>query len=126
MQAAPGGSFSSGQLQDVPFAGLGGSLQASLDSLAQLRLIPSANAKLPATGQIGDLYVNIQEPTGARFAIVIACICACNRATAGDVPRCGRDFHWVRPNKGGKKGKGMPDPEPELQNRGIFNVGRRR
>ena len=62
MQAAPGGSFSSGQLQDVniSFPGLGTvSLLASLDSLAQLRLIPSVNDKLPATGQIGDLCVRV-------------------------------------------------------------------
>jgi hypothetical protein len=74
VQAAPGGSFSSGQLQDVPFAGFGGSLLASLDSLAQLRLIPSANAKLPATGQIGDLYVNIKDTAPLPIVSMYLCV----------------------------------------------------
>jgi kumamolisin len=58
--AAPGGVFSSGRLSDQQL-GKGGvqtPLETfSLDSLPQLRLIPSTNNTLPTVGQIGDLFV---------------------------------------------------------------------
>jgi hypothetical protein len=67
--AAPGGVFSSGQLQAVPIAepGFGGVQNVSLDALPQLRLIPSVSAKLPIKGQWGDLYVVVSGDTTIRM-----------------------------------------------------------
>lgn len=61
--AAPGGVFSSGQLQDIVVGKAEVRQVASLDPLPQLRLVPSTDAKLPARGQIGDLYVCIAAGT---------------------------------------------------------------
>jgi hypothetical protein len=103
VQAAPGGSFSSGQLQDVPFFFFGGtetvSLRASLDSLAQLRLIPSANAKLPATGQIGDLYVRIFLPPGGG-PIVTMHLCV-QPSDGGGLSAMWAPFSLGAPQQGG-------------------------
>jgi kumamolisin len=76
--AEPGGVFSSGQLTDVIPAELGELQIASNDPLPQLRLIPALNGNLPATGQWGDLYVNITgdptDPGGTLTVNMYLCV----------------------------------------------------
>jgi kumamolisin len=56
--AAPGGVFSSGRLSDQQLDKGRVPLETfSLDSLPQLRLIPSINNTLPVAAQIGDLFL---------------------------------------------------------------------
>jgi hypothetical protein len=73
-----GGSFSAGNLQLVDIASAGGKQLASLDTVAQLRLIPSQNARLPGMGQIGDMYVSmtgdITDPAGTVGAAIYLCV----------------------------------------------------
>jgi kumamolisin len=63
--ASPGGVFSSGRLQDETITGASATQQMSVDSLAQLRLVPTTATRLPATAKIGDFYlVFLPQPVG--------------------------------------------------------------
>jgi hypothetical protein len=70
VQAAPGGVFSSGQLQDTVILGAQDPQEVSLDPLPQLRLIPSKRAVLPTTAEIGDFFLTfLEDPLGAQLWI---------------------------------------------------------
>lgn len=72
--AKPGGVFSSGHLQEIVVAG--GTHTLGVDSLPQLRLVPSTNAKLPAAGKLGDLYANvISDAPGTVGSVVRMFLC---------------------------------------------------
>jgi len=63
--ASPGGVFSSGRLQVDTVGGPGTVQQVSLDSLAQLRLVPTTAATLPVKAKIGDFFlVYLPQPVG--------------------------------------------------------------
>jgi hypothetical protein len=72
LAAAPGGVFSSGQLQETIVTSIGGlAVQVmSLDPLAQLNLIPSINAKLPVSGRLGDIYLNVIQEQSTLAPVV--------------------------------------------------------
>lgn len=70
VEASPGGVFSSGQLQDTEIPEAQASEQMSLDSLPQLRLVPSMRVFLPERGQIGDFFLAfLRDPLGAQLWI---------------------------------------------------------
>jgi kumamolisin len=64
--AAPGGSFSSGRLNDQVIPGARTPQTVGLDALAQLHLVPSTDARLPVIGQIGDLFLVYVQIKGER------------------------------------------------------------
>jgi hypothetical protein len=75
--AAPGGVFSSGQLQDQVSPPASTPQAVSLDALPQLRLVPSAAGKLPTHARIGDLFMALapSDPTGAGPVAAALFIC---------------------------------------------------
>ena len=103
LDAAPGGIFSSGQLQEVLIAEGPASQKLSVHALAQLRLIPSTNPKLPVTGRLGDLYVNVTgdvtDPNGTLTVSMYLCIVPGDSAPGG--PAMWAPFHFDAPIQGG-------------------------
>jgi kumamolisin len=85
--AAPGGVFSSGRLSDqVLGKGSRKSLPetVSLDSLPQLRLIPSIKNTLPAVAQIGDLFLVVPVHSDA---VPNAQLYVCTASYIGSAPQ---------------------------------------
>jgi hypothetical protein len=63
VQAAQGGIFSSGQIQDLVIPGAQLPQDLSRDPLPQLRLVPSAKPVLPSIAEIGDFFlVYLENP----------------------------------------------------------------
>jgi hypothetical protein len=63
VQAAQGGIFSSGQIQDLVIPGAQFPQDLSRDPLPQLRLVPSAKPILPSIAEIGDFFlVYLENP----------------------------------------------------------------
>jgi hypothetical protein len=84
VEAAPGGSFSSGRLSDRKVPGAVLPQTMSLDSLAQLRLIPSATGSLPPIARIGDLYLVFPPPpAGVPQTAVAAALFLCTHILKG-------------------------------------------
>jgi kumamolisin len=83
--SAPGGCFSSGRLSDQALHGA--TVQTvSLDAAAQLRLVPSTDATLPKTGQIGDLffvYVDVDQASPVTRAAFGAQLWICTYVDKG-------------------------------------------
>jgi kumamolisin len=84
--AAPGGVFSSGRLQDL---GLfrDPPQTVSLDSLPQLRLVPSVGTKLPVTAQVGDLFLVVHQASDATFPAQLFICTALSTFAAEPVPQ---------------------------------------
>jgi kumamolisin len=55
--ASPGGVFSAGRLQNETIVGASATQQMSVDSLPQMRLVPTTATKLPTNAKIGDFFV---------------------------------------------------------------------
>jgi hypothetical protein len=88
VEAAPGGSFSSGRLSDQRVPGAVLPQTVSLDSLAQLRLIPSTTGSLPPIAKIGDLYLvypphHPPPPVGGTQITVVAALFLCTHIVKG-------------------------------------------
>jgi hypothetical protein len=94
---APGGVFSSGQLQDQAIGYIlttGSPQTVGLDSLAQVRLVPSVAtgrvndvsvATLPLTGRVGDLFLVIPpQPAAGLFGPAQLYICTAVVPWPGD------------------------------------------
>jgi hypothetical protein len=84
-EASPGGVFSAGRLQkDV----IGTTVQqVSLDSLSQLRLVPTLASKLPLVAQVGDLFlVFLPGAVGTTIVPPGAALFLCTHFV-GDVPQ---------------------------------------
>jgi hypothetical protein len=84
--AAPGGVFSSGRLNDREMGkGANVPLQTvGLDPLPQLRLVPSIGRKLPAIGEVGDLF--LVAPT-LSDGVLRATLHVCNAVHSGGAPQ---------------------------------------
>jgi kumamolisin len=84
VEAAPGGSFSSGRLHDQKMPGAVLPQTVSLDSLAQLRLIPSTVGTLPAIARIGDLFLVFPPtPVGTTEVAAVAQLYLCTHIVKG-------------------------------------------
>ncbi|MGC2638799.1 MAG: S53 family peptidase [Acidobacteriaceae bacterium] len=83
--ASPGGVFSAGRLQKDVIGTT--TQQVSLDSLSQLRLVPTLAAKLPTVAQVGDLFlVFLPGAVGTADVPPGAALFLCTHF-AGDVPQ---------------------------------------
>lgn len=84
--AAPGGVFSSGRLRDL---GLfrDPPQTVSLDSLPQLRLVPSVGTKLPVTAQVGDLFLVVHQASDATLPARLFVCTALSTFAAEPVPQ---------------------------------------
>ncbi len=84
--AAPGGVFSSGRLQDKGLF-TDPPQTVSIDPLPQLRLVPSVGATLPTVAQLGDLFLVIPGQ-GDNYESAQLYICtSLSPAAAGAVPQ---------------------------------------
>ena len=82
--AAPGGAFSSGRLNDRELGPGRPQQTVSLDSLPQLRLIPSIGDKLPITAQVGDLFLVVPVRSDA---VLGAAMFVCTAVHIGGTPQ---------------------------------------
>ena len=83
--ASPGGVFSAGRLQKDVIGTT--TQQVSLDSLSQLRLVPTLAAKLPLVAQVGDLFlVFLPGAVGTTVVPPGAVLFLCTHFE-GDVPQ---------------------------------------
>jgi hypothetical protein len=89
IEAAPGGVFSSGRLEDKGLF-TDPPQTVSVDSRPQLRLVPSVGATLPLIAQVGDLFLVIPPSKRDQDAFPTARLFVCTALSpyaSGAVPQ---------------------------------------